>query len=93
MAEKTEADDFDESDDDALDRSEEEDLDAVFKDMDRQRKRGGSKPAGEPAWRKLEKYMEDKRTARLLADFDDDFDEREQERPTRSGSRSRHSPI
>jgi hypothetical protein len=75
MAEKTEADDFDESDDDALDRSEEEDLDAVFKDMDRQRKRRGSKPAGEPAWRKLEKYMEDKRTAQLLADFDADFDD------------------
>jgi hypothetical protein len=93
MAEKTEADDFDESDDDALDRSEEEDLDAVFKDLDRQRKRGGSKSAGEPAWRKLEKYLEDKRTAQLLANFDDDFDEMEQERPTRSRSRSRHSPM
>lgn len=74
MAEKPEADDYDEGDDEALDRTEEEDLDAVFKDLDRQRKRG-SKPAGEPAWRKLEKYMEDKRTARLLADFDEDLDD------------------
>jgi hypothetical protein len=61
--------------------------------LDRQRKRGGSKSAGEPAWRKLEKYLEDKRTAQLLANFDDDFDDLETERPTRSRARSRHSPI
>lgn len=72
MAEKSEADDYDEGDDEALDGGEQEDLDAVFKDLDRQRKRS-SKPAGEPAWRKLEKYLEDKRTAQLLADFDDDL--------------------
>ncbi len=72
MAEKSEADDYDEGDDEALDGGEQEDLDAVFKDLDRQRK-PSSQPAGEPAWRKLEKYLEDKRTARLLADFDDDL--------------------
>lgn len=76
MAEKPEADDYDEGDDETLERGEEEDLEAVFKDMDRQRRRSGSKPAGEPAWRKLEKYLEDKRTAQLLADFDADFDDR-----------------
>ena len=74
MAEKSEAEDFDDGDDEALDRTEEEDLDAVFKDLDRQRKRGAHKSAGEPAWRKLERYLEDKRTAELLADFDDDLD-------------------
>ncbi len=73
MAEKPEADDYDEGDDEALDGGEQEDLDAVSKDLDRQRKRGSGKPAGEPAWRKLEKYLEDKRTAQLLADFDDDL--------------------
>ena len=73
MAEK-DSDDFEEADDDALAGNDDVDLDAVFKDLDRQRKRGGAKPAGEPAWRKLEKYLEDKRTAELLADFDDDLD-------------------
>ena len=73
MAEK-DSEDFEEADDDALAGGDDVDLDAVFKDLDRQRKRGGHKPSGEPAWRKLEKYLEEKRTAELLADFDDDLD-------------------
>lgn len=73
MAEK-DNEDFDEADDDALAGGDDVDFDAVFKDLDRQRKRGAHKSAGEPAWRKLERYLEDKRTAELLADFDDDLD-------------------
>ena len=72
MAEK-DNEDFEEADEDALSGSDDVDIDAVFKDLDRQRKRGGHKPSGEPAWRKLEKYLEEKRTAELLADFDDDL--------------------
>lgn len=75
MAEKPESDDFDEADEEVIDRGDDVDLDAVFKDLDRQRRRGNSKPVGEPAWRKLEKFMEEKRTAELLSDFDDDFAE------------------
>ena len=74
MAEK-DSEDFEDADDDALAGGDDVDIDAVFKDLDRQRKRGSHKPAGEPAWRKLEKYLENKRTAELLADFDDDLDQ------------------
>lgn len=80
MAEK-DSDDFEETDDDALARGDDVDIDAVFKDLDRQRRRGGHKTAGEPAWRKLEKYLEDRRTAELLADFDDDLDEPDSHAP------------
>lgn len=73
MAEK-DAEDFEEADEDALAGGEDMDIDAVFKDLDRQRRRGGHKPAGEPAWRRLEKYLEDRRTAELLADFDEDLE-------------------
>jgi hypothetical protein len=40
-----------------------------MQDLDK-RKRGAPKGA-EPAWRKLERIMEQKRTSELLSDFDD----------------------
>ena len=40
-----------------------------MQDLDK-RKRGAPKGA-EPAWRKLERMMEQKRTSELLSDFDD----------------------
>jgi hypothetical protein len=49
--------------DDALD------VDRLMQDLDK-RKRGAPKGA-EPAWRKLERIMEQKRTSELLSDFDD----------------------
>jgi hypothetical protein len=42
---------------------------AQLQDLDK-RKRGAPKGA-EPAWRKLERMMEQKRTSELLSDFDD----------------------
>ncbi|HSN73150.1 MAG TPA: hypothetical protein VLT59_16660, partial [Steroidobacteraceae bacterium] len=44
-------------------------LDDLLDDLSRP-KRGAVKPE-EPAWRKLERYLEEKRTAELLSDFDD----------------------
>jgi hypothetical protein len=49
--------------DDALD------VDRLMQDLDK-RKRGAPKGA-EPAWRKLERLREQKRTSELLLDFDD----------------------
>jgi hypothetical protein len=49
--------------DDALD------VDRLMQDLDK-RKRGAPKGA-EPAWRKLERLLEQKRTSELLSDFDD----------------------
>ena len=80
MNEKPEsADEFEDEDteepvgsDDALD------VDRLIQDLDK-RKRGAPKGA-EPAWRKLERMMEQKRTSELLSDFDD-YDVGDRPRP------------
>lgn len=70
MSEKRESDEFEEDDADGAVESD-EDLDSLFKDLESQKRRGAAPKGGEPAWRRLEKYMEQKRTAELLSDFDD----------------------
>lgn len=45
------------------------DLDRVFKDMEAAKRR--TPRGGEPAWRRLEQRMEQKRTAELISDFED----------------------
>ncbi|MFM8518278.1 MAG: hypothetical protein ACKODA_10470 [Nevskiaceae bacterium] len=42
-----------------------------MRDIDRARRRGGSPKGGDPAWRRLERLREDKRTAELVSDLDD----------------------
>ncbi len=70
MAEKPESDEFDEEDaDDAPGDEESLDVDRLMQDLDK-RKRGAPRGA-EPAWRKLERLLEQKRTSELLSDFDD----------------------
>ena len=71
MSEKSESDEFDEEEDDdaAADADDELDLDHLIEDLDK-RKRAAVK-AGEPAWRRLERYREERHTAQLLSDFDD----------------------
>ncbi len=70
MAEKPESDEFEdeESDDDAGEES--LDVDRLIQDLDK-RKRGAARSVEEPAWRKLERLLEQKRTSELLSDFDD----------------------
>jgi hypothetical protein len=70
MGEKRESDEFEDDDADEAVESDDADLDHLLKDLERQKRRGAPK-GGEPAWRRLEKYMEQKRTAELLSDFDD----------------------
>ena len=70
MSEKPESDEFE--DEDAADVSGDEeslDVDRLMQDLDK-RKRGAARGA-EPAWRKLERMLEQKRTSELLSDFDD----------------------
>jgi hypothetical protein len=44
-------------------------VDHIMRDVESQRRRA---PKGaEPAWRRLERVMEERRTAELLSDFDD----------------------
>ncbi len=70
MSEKPESDEFDEDDDDEAVDSDDPRLEHLIKDLESQKRRAGPK-VGEPAWRRLEKYLEQKRTAELLSDFDD----------------------
>ena len=47
-----------------------------MRDFDTRKRRGARAAAAEPAWRKLERIREEKRTAGLLSDFEDyDVDE------------------
>ncbi len=73
MSEKPEESFDDEEDEDAVDSGDELDLDKIIRDLDSTKKRrGGARAATtDPAWRKLERFLEDKRTAEQLSDFDD----------------------
>jgi hypothetical protein len=70
MSEKPESDEFeDEEGDEPAAEEADVDLDQVIKDLDLAKRRG--QKAGEPAWRRLERMLEDKRTAELTSDFED----------------------
>jgi hypothetical protein len=70
MSEKPESDEFEEEDaEDAAPGGDDVDVDHIMRDVDSQRRRA---PKGaEPAWRRLERVMEERRTAELMSDFDD----------------------
>lgn len=70
MIEKPESEEFDDEADDAVTDGDDSDIDSLLSDLGRA-KRGGTVPQGEPAWRKLEKYREQRETAELVSDFDD----------------------
>jgi hypothetical protein len=71
MSEKPESDEFEDEDPEEPVSGEDGDvdLDQVIKDLDLAKRRG--QKAGDPAWRRLEKLLEEKRTAELTSDFDD----------------------
>ena len=70
MSEKPESDEFEEEDaEDPAPGGDDVDVDHIMRDVESQRRRA---PKGaEPAWRRLERVMEERRTAELLSDFDD----------------------
>ncbi len=70
MSEKPESDEFEEEDaEDVAPGGDEVDVDHIMRDVESQRRRA---PKGaEPTWRRLERVMEERRTAELLSDFDD----------------------
>jgi hypothetical protein len=85
MSEKPEpADDFEDEDGEEVAGSSDEslDVDRLIQDLDK-RKRGAPRGA-EPAWRKLERLLEQKRTSELLSDFDDyELEDKPRPRPKR----------
>jgi hypothetical protein len=89
MSEKPKEDFEDEEPDEIEDAAEDLDVDQLMRDFDT-RKRRGARVASEPAWRKLERMREEKRTAGLLSDFDDyDVDES----GSGDGKKRRHAPA
>src|SRR6201989_3032560 len=69
MSEKPESEEFEEEDAEDTVQGDDVDVDHIMRDVESQRRRA---PKGaEPAWRRLERVMEERRTAELLSDFDD----------------------
>jgi hypothetical protein len=74
MSEKPESEEYEDEEDDTPVAEGDVDLDQVNKELDLAKRRG--QKLGDPAWRRLERIIEDKRTAELTSDFDDyDLDE------------------
>jgi hypothetical protein len=69
MIEKPESEEFDDEADDTIADGDDSDIDSLLSDLGRAKR--GAPPQGEPAWRKLEKYREQRETADLVSDFDD----------------------
>ena len=70
MNEKPESEEFDEDEEEvAFEATSEVDFDRLAKDLDAAKKRG--QKLGDPAWRKLERRLEEKTVAELTSDFDD----------------------
>lgn len=69
MSEKTESDEYDEEEADEAVEDADLDVDHLIKDLESMKRRGPK--VSDPAWRRLERYMEEKRTSEQLSDFDD----------------------
>ncbi len=70
-SEKPESDEFEDEDpEESAPGGDDVDVDQVMRDVETQRRRA-PKGGAEPAWRRLERVMEERRTAELLSDFDD----------------------
>jgi hypothetical protein len=88
MSEKSESDEFEsEEDDEPVVEEGDVDLDQVIKDLDLAKRRG--QRAGDPAWRRLERLLEEKRTAELTSDFEDYDVGEEGEEPARARPRKK----
>ena len=70
MSEKSDTDDFDEEDaEESVSEGDDSALDHLIRDVEKQRRKAAK--GQEPPWRRLERVMEEKRTAELLSDFED----------------------
>ena len=69
MGGNPESDEFEDEDADEIEGDDDLDLDRAIKDMEIAKRR--SIRAGEPAWRRLEQRLEQKRTAELISNLED----------------------
>lgn len=68
MSGNSDSDDFEDDDTDS-DVDDAVDVDDLMRDIDKRKRAAAS--ATEPAWRRLERLLEQKQTSELLMDFDD----------------------
>jgi hypothetical protein len=87
MSEKPESDEFEDEEADEPAGDADIDLDQVTKELDMAKRRG--QKVGDPAWRRLERLLEDKRTAELTSDFED-YDIGTDEEDENESSSKRH---
>jgi hypothetical protein len=80
MSEKSESDEFEEEEEPVVEEGEVE-LDQAINDLDLAKQRAHR--TGDPAWRRLERLIEEKRTAELTSDFADYEIDDERARPRR----------
>ena len=88
MSEKPESDEFEDEEADEPVGDTDVDLDQVTKELDMAKRRG--QKVGDPAWRRLERLLEDKRTAELTSDFEDYDIGLDEEEDEDSGGQSAH---
>ena len=69
MGENPDSDEYEEDEADEVAGDDDLDLDRAIKDMEIAKRR--SIKVGEPAWRRLEQRLEQKRTAELISDLED----------------------
>jgi hypothetical protein len=69
MGANPDSDEYEEDDADEIAGDDDLDLDRAIKDMEIAKRR--SIKVGEPAWRRLEQRLEQKRTAELISDLED----------------------
>ena len=69
MGGNPDSDEYEEDDADEIPGDDDLDLDRAIKDMELAKRR--TVKAGEPAWRRLEQRLEQKRTAELISDLED----------------------
>ena len=69
MGGNPDSDEYEEDDADEIPVDEDLDLDRAIKDMEIAKRR--TVKVGEPAWRRLEQRLEQKRTAELISDLED----------------------
>jgi hypothetical protein len=89
MSEKPESEEFeDEEADEPVSEDGDVDLDQVIKDLDLAKRRG--QKVGDPAWRRMERLLEEKHTAELTMDFEDYEIGDPSDPPRRPRRKSRH---
>jgi hypothetical protein len=80
MGANPDSDEYEEDDADEVVGDDDLDLDRAIKDMEIAKRRAIK--VGEPAWRRLEQRLEQKRTAELISDLEDYDIEQSEEPPT-----------